>query len=270
MIHTFVSGTKDGFDAEGTLVLDQAGNLYGTTEWGVANNTGTVFELIRGNGTWTENVLYSFPKSPKALGTHPWGGLVFDAAGNLYGTTTSGGLSSMYCQYNCGTVFELVAPIGGSGNYQQKVLFEFNYFDGANPVASLIRDSAGRFYGTTESGGSLPGPSLYGTVFEVNASTAATATTLTSSPNPSTHGHAVTFTAVVTSGEGAPPDGETISFTKDTTAMGAGTLERRYGELSTSTLPVGTAAVTAVYAGDLNFAASTSSTVEEQVVKKGK
>jgi uncharacterized repeat protein (TIGR03803 family) len=265
LIHTFAPGTKDGFDAEGTLVFDSAGNLYGTTEWGGANNTGTVYELSPGNGRWTENILYSFPGSPKREGTHPWGGVVFDADGNLYGTTTTGGLSSLYCQYNCGTVFELVAPVGG-GSYQEKVLWEFNLFDGANPLASLLRDSAGELYGTTESGG--PGiPAFFGTVFEVNPSAASTATTLTSSPNPSTRGHAVTFTAVVTSSEGAPPNGEAVSFMKGNTVLGTGTLSGGSASFSTSTLPPGTAGVTAVYAGDLNFVASTSNTVE-QLVKK--
>ncbi len=267
VIHTFVPNTSDGFDAEGTLVLDKAGNLYGTTEWGGANTTGTVFELSPENNSWTEKILYSFPRSPKGQGTHPWGGVVFDADGNLYGTTTSGGLSSLYCQYNCGTVFELVAPVDG-GSYQEKVLWEFNLFDGANPVASLILDSTGKLYGTTESGGTAPG-FLYGTVFELNPSAAATTTTLTASPNPSNHGQTVTFTAVVTSNAGTPPSGEPVAFMKGATVLGTGTLNGSSASFTTPALPVGTTAVTAVYGGDLNFAGSTSNTVE-QVVKKAK
>jgi uncharacterized repeat protein (TIGR03803 family) len=268
VIHTFVPNTKDGFDAEGTLVLDKAGNLYGTTEWGGANNTGTVYELSPETGTWKENILYSFPSSPKGQGTHPWGGLVFDADGNLYGTTTSGGLSFEYCQYNCGTVFELVAPVDG-GSYKEKVLWEFNLFDGQNPLASLILDHAGKLYGTTESGGTAPG-NLYGTVFEVNPSAAATTTTLSSSPNPSTHKQTVTFTAVVTSNAAAPPSGETVSFMKGTTVLGTGTLNGGSASFTTSTLAVGTTSVTAVYAGDLNFVGSTSNTVAQVVEKATK
>jgi uncharacterized repeat protein (TIGR03803 family) len=268
VIHTFVSGTSDGFDAEGTLVLDKTGNLYGTTEWGGANATGTVYELSHASGSWTEKILYSFSKSPEGQGTHPWGGVIFDAAGNLYGTTTSGGLSSTFCQYNCGTVFELVAPASG-GSYQEKVLFEFNYLDGENPVASLVMDSAGKLYGTTESGG--PGEiGINGLVFELNPSAASTETELASSANPSKSAQAVTFTAVVTSSVGVPPNGETVSFMKGATLLGTGTLNDGSASFSTSSLAVGTDAVTAMYAGDANFLASTSNTVEQVVNKAAK
>ena len=83
---------------------------------------------------------------------------------------------------------------------------------------------------------------------------AATTTTLSSSPNPSTYGQAVTFTAVVTSSAGAPPDGETVSFMKGTTVLGTGTLSGGSASFTTSTLPVGTNYIKAVYGGDSNFA----------------
>jgi Bacterial Ig-like domain (group 3)/Beta-propeller repeat len=96
---------------------------------------------------------------------------------------------------------------------------------------------------------------------------AGTTTKLTSSPNPSTYGQAVTFTAVVTSALGAPPDGETVSFMKGTTVLGTRALSRGSASFTTSTLPVGTNAIKAVYGGDSKFAASTSNIVK-QVVEK--
>jgi hypothetical protein len=95
----------------------------------------------------------------------------------------------------------------------------------------------------------------------------ATMTTLSSSPNPSAHGQAVTFTATVTSSVGAPPDGETVKFMKGKTILGTGTLGSGSASFTTSTLPVASNAITAVYAGDSNFAPSTS-TVVKQVVNK--
>jgi hypothetical protein len=92
-------------------------------------------------------------------------------------------------------------------------------------------------------------------------------TTLSSSPNPSTYGQAVTFTATVTSYVGAPPDGETVKFTKGTTVLGTGTLRGGSASLTTSGLPVGTDYIKAVYSGDANFAASASKAVSQVVSK---
>jgi hypothetical protein len=94
---------------------------------------------------------------------------------------------------------------------------------------------------------------------------AATTTMLSSSANPSTHGQAVTFTAVVTSGLGAPPNGEIVTFKKGTTVLGTGTLSGGSASFTTSALPVGTNYIKAVYGGDSNFAASTSKAVAQVV-----
>ena len=96
---------------------------------------------------------------------------------------------------------------------------------------------------------------------------AVTTTTLRSSLNPSAYGQAVVFTAMVTSGIGAPPDGETVSFMKGTTVLGMGTLSDGSGSFTTSTLKVGTTSVTADYGGDSDFAGSKSKPVK-QVVEK--
>jgi hypothetical protein len=104
-------------------------------------------------------------------------------------------------------------------------------------------------------------------VFEVNPLGAATTTSLISSLNPSISGEAVTFTATVSSSAGTPPDGETVSFMKGSTVLGTGTLSGGEASFTTSSLPVGTSVVDAVYSGDLNFEPGTSNKVKE-VVKK--
>jgi uncharacterized repeat protein (TIGR03803 family) len=255
VIHTFSGGSTDGLVAEGTPVLDHAGNLYGTTLGGGSKNNGTVYELSRGTNGWSEKILHSFQGGSND-GSEPFAGIVFDAAGNIYGTTEVGGNPL------AGTVYELVAPVG-TGGYKEKVLWKFDTTDGYEPVDSLILDSAGNLYGTTPEGGS----NGYGVVFKVNVPAAWTTTTLTTSLNPSTYGQAVTFSAVVTSSLGAPPDGETITFMKGATVLGTGTLSGGWASFTASTLPVGTNAIRAVYGGDSKFGYSTSNTVK-QVVNK--
>jgi len=253
VIYTFAGAPTDGYGAEGTPVLDKTGNLYGTTYHGGANNYGTVYKLSPGENGWTEEILYSFKGGTD--GANPVAGIVFDAAGNIYGTTVLGGSK------NRGSVFELAAL--GNFHYEHTVLWTFNGTDGANPYGSLILDSAGKLYGTAASGGS----SNAGVVFKVTGVRGATPTTLTSLPNPSTYGQAVSFTAVVTSIVGAPPDGETVTFKKGTTVLGTGSLSNGAASFTTSALPVGANTITAVYGGDLYFLGSTSNAVK-QVVKK--
>ena len=255
VIHTFSGGSTDGLVAEGTPVLDHAGNLYGTTLGGGSKNNGTVYELIRGTNGWTERILHSFQGGSND-GSDPFAGIVFDAAGNIYGTTEFGGNPL------AGTVYELVAPVGTSG-YKERVLWKFDTTDGYEPVDSLFLDSAGNLYGTTPEGGSNGD----GVVFKVNVPTAWTTTTLTTSLNPSTYGQAVTFSAVVTSSLGAPPDGEAVTFMKGATVLGTGALAGGSASFTASTLAVGTSAISAVYGGDSKFGYSTSNTVK-QVVNK--
>jgi hypothetical protein len=96
---------------------------------------------------------------------------------------------------------------------------------------------------------------------------AATTTTLSSSPNPSTYGQAATFTAAVTSSVGVPADGETVTFEQGSTVLGTGALTSGSASLTTSSLKVGTDSITAVYAGDRNFGGSTSKAVKQVVTK---
>jgi uncharacterized repeat protein (TIGR03803 family) len=164
VLHSFINDGMDGGIPEaGPLIFDAAGNLYGTTFTGGAYGSGTVFELTpAAGGTWTEKVLYSFNPFNGADGAAPYDGLIFDAAGNLYGTTEVGGTGG--CGgYSCGTVFELTPAAGGT--WTEKVLYRFQGgADGAYPYdAGVIFDAAGNLYGTTYAGGT----SGAGTVFEL-------------------------------------------------------------------------------------------------------
>jgi uncharacterized repeat protein (TIGR03803 family) len=146
------------------------------------------------------------------------------------------------------------------------VLYSFcsasNCTDGAEPDAGLTRDAAGNLYGTTITGGAFG----YGTVFKLAPpTTTVTTTTLTSTPNPSAYGQAVTFTATVTSNNGAPPNGEEVTFMNGKSPLGAGSLSGGSANFTTSGLQVGMNSITAVYAGDANFLGSTSNTVSQAV-----
>jgi uncharacterized repeat protein (TIGR03803 family) len=256
VIYTFPGAPKDGKDAEGTLVFDKMGNLYGTTTGG-GIGLGTVFELSPlENGEWAEEILYSL-KGGKTDGKDPFSGIAFDSYGNIYGTTFSGGESDE------GTVFELLAPVG-AGSYSEKVLWSFDGADGAYPYAGVTVDGARNLYGTAYSGGLNDA----GVVFEVTPLPGVTtATTLKSSPNPSSYGQTVNFVATVASNFGTPPNVETISFMDGKTVLGMGMLSGGSASFPTSTLKVGTNSITAVYAGDSNFAASTSKALSQVVSK---
>jgi uncharacterized repeat protein (TIGR03803 family) len=145
------------------LIIDNAGNLYGTTlgYQGSGPSNGVVFQLAPdGSGGYTESVAYAFTGGSD--GSISRAGLIMDSTGNLYGTTSGGGNMNIDCNNGCGVVFKL-AP-NGSGGYTESVLYSFGSGnDGAIPQGGLITDSAGNFYGTTSEGGS----SNSGTVFKL-------------------------------------------------------------------------------------------------------
>jgi uncharacterized repeat protein (TIGR03803 family) len=160
VLHNF--NGKDGISPS-TLIFDAAGNLYGTTYAGghatsCGGVCGTVFELTpKAGGVWTEKVLHSFNNNRKD-GIQPWAGLIFDPAGNLYGTTAQGGRSAC----SCGTVFKLIPA--ANGKWTEKMLHNFEGKDGGSPLSgSLIFDAAGNLYGTTYGGGTQG----FGNVFKV-------------------------------------------------------------------------------------------------------
>jgi uncharacterized repeat protein (TIGR03803 family) len=256
IIHTFAGYPYDGTIAEGTPVHDQFGNLYGTTYEGGVYNHGTVYVLSPGqNGEWTEKILYSFPGGKN--GANPTAGIVFDAAGNIYGTTSLGGSNGH------GTVFELVAL--GSSHYQQTVLWTFNGTDGEDPLGSLILDKASNLYGTTNSGGT----SNAGVVFEVTGVRVAPATRLTSSLNPSIYGQKVIFTATVTTSGSVPPTG-TVAFTWGGGLYMIGTATLNSSGVATlikSNLNADTYPLNAVYKGDANNLGSWSPVLNQLVLQ---
>ena len=255
IIHAFAGAPGDGYYPEGTLVLDKAGNLYGTTTNGGANNFGTVYELSPGSGgVWSEQILHSFGGTI-ADGREPWAGIVFDPAGNIYGTTPDSGQ-----QVTAGTVFELVRQAGTS-TYKEKVLWTFNFTNGADPIGGVILDSSGNLFGTSSSYGAANG----GNAYRINMHVAATTTALTSSLNPSFYGQPVTFTATVTSKLGPPPDGETVTFMQGPNTLGTGTLSAGSATFTTSTLRAGPIKIAAVYYGDAQFNVSKSRPLTQQV-----
>jgi uncharacterized repeat protein (TIGR03803 family) len=137
---------KDGAGPMAGLVMDQAGNLYGTTLGGGAFLDGTAFQLTppaAPDGAWTETVIHTFSGSPD--GEYPVAPMIFDSAGNLYGTTVFGGGQS-----SLGTVFQLMPPAAPGGAWTETVLYRFTgRNDGLDPEAGLIMDRNGALYGTT-------------------------------------------------------------------------------------------------------------------------
>lgn len=154
VLHNFCLGSDGGYPFGG-VILDAAGNVYGTTEAGGPMNGGTVFELKHdSNAAWTEILLHIFTGSD---GKGPFDGLIMDAAGNLFGTASEGGTHVAFG----GVVFE----ISRSGKYS--VLYNFCALsacaDGQLPFGGLVIDGKGNLYGTTTEGGAHS----FGTVFEV-------------------------------------------------------------------------------------------------------
>jgi uncharacterized repeat protein (TIGR03803 family) len=157
VLHTFAGGT-DGATSQSGLIADASGNFYGTTYFGGGSSNcsggcGTVFRLAP-DGTVT--VLHAFTGGG-GDGAHPTADLMADAQGNLYGTTLQGG--GTFCKsYGCGTVFRLAT------DGTESLLYAFTGgSDGANPSGSLIADTAGNLYSTTQGGGAKG----YGTIFKL-------------------------------------------------------------------------------------------------------
>jgi uncharacterized repeat protein (TIGR03803 family) len=151
-------GGNDGMNPYDTLVADKAGNLYGTTFAGGGSTNcgsdlqtvfgcGTVFELTSQNGHLTETVLYAFTNGSD--GGHPYGGLAFDQAGNLYGVTTYGGASGY------GTVFQLTPPASAGGAWTENVIYNLTAFNNGFPIYPVLDNSRNVYF--EEPGGGLMG-----------------------------------------------------------------------------------------------------------------
>ena len=152
VLYTF-RGDMDGSVPNGNVVFDAAGNMYGTTTYGGQYNYGTIWKLTSSGGSWTESVLYSFD-GPH--GSYPLSGAVLDNAGNLYGTTSTGGADGW------GGVWELTNS--GSGWSLQNLYSLTNQSDGRSLAGGVVFDSAGNLYASAQHGGQNSG----GTVFRLS------------------------------------------------------------------------------------------------------
>jgi uncharacterized repeat protein (TIGR03803 family) len=172
VLHSFNIST-DGYQPIASLIFDGMGNLYGTASGGGTGTNcgkvgcGTVFELSpQSGGGWIETTVHNFTNNGRD-GTYP-NGLIFDAKGNLFGTSVQGG------RYNDGVVFELSPQAGG---WTESILhsFDYNGTDGYYPNAGVILDSLGNLYGTTYQGGAYSGGGGGGgTAFELTAAAGGT------------------------------------------------------------------------------------------------
>lgn len=156
VLHAF-NGGPEGAAPFAPVIFDRVGNLYGTTTKGGTGGGGVVYKLTPTATGWRKTILHNFTGG--ADGWYPMGEVIFDDAGNLYGTTAYGGQDSMCC----GTVFQMTPS--GSG-WTKKVIYNFQGTDGAEPEAGLVLDHLGNLFGTTLYGGSRGG----GTVFELTSS----------------------------------------------------------------------------------------------------
>ena len=144
IIHTFTGGADGGGGSPGRLLLDRAGNFWGVATAGGPQGSGTAFELSpAGSASWTFKILYAFQGQPDA--GFPYGALISDASGNLYGTSYYDGANDL------GSVFRLSLV---NGVWTESVLYSFKGGeDGSSPISNLVSDAAGNLYGTTSEGG---------------------------------------------------------------------------------------------------------------------
>ncbi len=287
---TYLGGS--GYDHGGGIAVDSAGSVYvaGFTSSTDFPTTPGAFQTVcnGGSGCASNGDAFVSKLNPagSALvystylgGSAADGGasIAVDSAGNAY---VSGGTASRN--------FPIASPVRkhyGGGNFDAFVsklnptgsaLFFSTYLGGGGYDAGfrIAVDSMRNAYVTgvtsstnfpTKNPLQAANAGFYDAFVSKIDVRAATTTTLSSSPNPSTHGQAVTFTAVVTSSLGAPPDGETVKFEKGSTVLGTGTLSGGSASFTTSALPVGTNYIRAVYGGDPNFAGSASKAVAQVV-----
>jgi uncharacterized repeat protein (TIGR03803 family) len=157
VIYSFGGGT-DGEYVDSDLVLDSAGNIYGSSVQGGTFGSGTVFQLSPSGTTWTHTVLYSFTGG--ADGSEPYKGVTLDTKGNLYGTAVAGGTGGG-CEGGCGVVYQLTQSGGG---WVQSVIYNFTGGnDGSGPGSGLTFDAKGNLYGMTPTGGQYG----FGVIFQL-------------------------------------------------------------------------------------------------------
>lgn len=290
VLHSFNgANSSDGFDPEAGVIADPSGILYGTTFAGGANAGGTVFQLSKIGDLWTENILHDFGSS-STDGINPEAGLIFDSAGNLYGTTAGGG------EFGGGTVFEITGqPTSTSvvsslnpSTYGQPIMFSatvsgtaglpsgtITFMNGAAKLSAIKSTDGSASYTTSRLGaGSNSITAAYGgnglfslasaspTLAQV-VTKATTSVTLTSSSNPSTTGQPVTFTASVAPQFSGVPPGK-VTFLDGTAILGTITLSAGAASLTTSALAYGAHNITAKYLGGANFLRSSAALTQNE------
>jgi uncharacterized repeat protein (TIGR03803 family) len=143
------TGGNDGGTPAAQLVFDGAGNIYGTTVVGGLFGCGTVFKLGFSGNQWNETVLYDFDCN--GTGKNPYGGVILDTSGNLYGVTVAGGSGGICSGDGCGVVYELAKS---GDTWSEIVLYNFTGGDdGFGPGSPLVFDKSGNLYGTAPDGG---------------------------------------------------------------------------------------------------------------------
>lgn len=173
----------DGELPQGALLKDFGGNLYSTTTSGGDNGWGVVFKLDRSG---QETILHKF--HDKADGAQPWGSVIRDESGNLYGMAPLGGdINCFPATGGCGVVFKI------DSNGKETVLHKFHGTDGTSPWGTLVRDAAGNLYGTTAAGDGGSCQFGCGTVFKLDP-----------------HGKLTVLHAFTGGADGATPSFETL------------------------------------------------------------
>jgi len=297
---TYLGGS--GNDYNPNIAVDSSGNAYvtGTTQSTDFPVTPGAFQTTCGSARHCENAFVTKLNptgSALVYSTYLGGsgdtgnGIAVDSSGNAYVTGQTGrrfpvtrgaiqkigNLAAFVTKLNpTGMALVYSTLLGGSDSdscwqtWGQSIAvdsFDNAYVTGAT-CSNDFQTTPGAFQ-TTCGGDSCADPNGDAFVAQLDMiqMLATTTTSLKSSPNPSTYGQKVTFTAMVTSSGGTPPDGETVSFIKGTTVLGTGALSGGSATFNTSTLPVGKTSVTAVYGGDSDFKSSKSKPVK-QVVEK--
>jgi len=254
-----------GGQASGTVIFKDGSIALGSG--GVSGNVASLTTSGLAIGTHSITAVYSGDSNFTGGTSNTLSQVVTKA------TTTTSLVSSMNPSVSGKPVTFTAVVSSPAGTPTGKV----KYLNGTTVLATLALTSGSAKYTTSKlPPGANSITAVYGGDSNNNSSTsapvnqfvlAATTTTLTSSPNPSAYGQAVTFTAAVSSSVGSPPDGETITFKQGATVLGTGTLSGGTASFTTSVLPVGTDYIKAVYSGDSNFAASTSKAVSQVVSK---